>query len=148
MWLLRLLLYFPADVRPKFLNHQCDGVITHLRSPHAGCIGHGAVGSGMVTVSRNARGDGAAKDFGNVELIVSGVSASNEDAADGVAGAIPEGAASGLKVAGILAEHGRKNCAGKKILDGAIGKIGAIALAISFGALPVAWFAVLRLADS
>ena len=45
-------------------------------------------------------------------------------------------------------ENGRKNCPGKKVLNGPVGESGAKALSVTLSALSIAWFAVLGLAHS
>ena len=102
----------------------------------------------MVGISRDSRSLGTSEDFGKIELAMPGVRSSYEDAADGIAGAVPESSVAVLEVARILSQNRRQNRAGKKILDGAVSEGRAVTLAIAFGALSVAWFAIFSLADT
>src|SRR5579864_3320295 len=61
---------------------------------------------------------------------------------------MPKSPLTRLEKARILVQQGGKNKSGHVVLDGAVRKIRSVTLAITFGALPVTRFAVLRLADA
>src|ERR1700690_3496012 len=141
-----LLAQLAANVGPEFFHHDRDGVVANLRSPYAGCVRQSAIGTGMVTVGGNGGRSGTAQNLREVELLVSGIGAGDNDAADGVSGTMPKSALALLKETRVLVEQGRENSLGHEVFDSAIGKGGSETLSIALGALSVAGFAVLSLA--
>src|SRR5271165_6198638 len=65
------LVQFAANVRPELFHHDGQCVVADLRSPHAGGVADIAIASGMITVGRNSRRQGAAQHFRDIELLVS-----------------------------------------------------------------------------
>ena len=159
-----LFLQLAANIGPEFLDHESDRVVAHLRTPNAGGIGQGAIAgivlgnphtvktiertAGVVAVSRDGGGDGAAKHLGKVELPLARIAASDDDAAGGVAGARDKAPLGLREKARILMENGGTDRSHKKVFNGAIRSVGAVALAVRFPALTEAGFAVLGLADT
>lgn len=159
-----MLAYLAADIGPEFLDDECECVVTDLRSPHADSIFQGTVtgvvprialavksikrAARVVAIRRNGRSEGGANDFRVVKLIVTGVGAGHEGAADGVSGAMNEAALSGLKKAGILVKDGGEDRADNEILDRSIGEVGGVAFAVTGRALAEPRLAVFRLANT
>ena len=81
-----------------------------------------------------------------VELLVPGIGAGDNDAADGVSGPMPKSALALLKETRVLVKNGRENCLDHEVFDGAVGSGRSETFRVSLGALSVAGFAVLRLA--
>src|ERR1700678_2232801 len=117
--------HLAVNVGPELLYHVGNRVIAHLRSPYAGSIRKRAVGcivninhrvrrgvvaSGdkgarMVGVGGDGGRQGAAKNFGVVELRVAGIGARDNDSADRITSAAPESAFAGLKKSWILVQQ-------------------------------------------
>src|SRR5208282_2182523 len=96
----------------------------------------------MIAIGGNASGKRAAENLRIVELLLSGIGASDKDPADGVTGTVGEPAFAGLKEARVLVKYGGKDCAGHKVLDGAVGKSGAEAFPVTLGPLAIAGLAI------
>src|ERR1700683_4670854 len=100
----------------------------------------------MIAIGRDGCSHPASQDFAIVEGIVSGIRTRNEEAAQRVTGAMRESSFAQLIIPRIGAHDGGNNGVDHIILNSAVGESRSVALSISFRALAVSGFAVLRLA--
>lgn len=84
------LVQLATDVGSKFVEDQPHRVISDLSAPYACCIRYSAIGVWEVGIGRDTRGQRTSYDFGKIELRVAGIATGHDDAAHGVAGAIPQ----------------------------------------------------------
>ena len=89
-----------------------------------------------------------ADNFGEIELRGAGVAARDEDAADGVRGALPKSALTHLKIARILMKSGSEDGLREEIFNGAVSESNAISLGVAFYALAEFLIVVLQLANT
>src|SRR5450755_143082 len=101
----------------------------------------------MVAVSGDGGCHGGAHHFGEVEFTLPRIASRNNNPAGGIGRSREKAALRLWKKARVLMKNRRKDSANKEILDRAIGRVRSVALAIAFGSLSVAGFAVFGLTD-
>src|ERR1700691_2140481 len=100
----------------------------------------------MIAIGGDCCSHPAPQDFPIVEGIVAGIRPRNEETAQRVTGAVHKSSFPQLIIARIEAPNCGNNGIDHIILNRAVGESGSVALEISFRALGVSGFAVLRLA--
>ena len=108
------------DVGPEFFDDEGDAVDANVDAPVADDGGGVALAAGVVE-GGDAGGGASAYDFAGVEDFVAGIVTGDDDAADGVAGALPEAAAAEGVIAVVLAGDGGDDGFDHEVLDGLIG---------------------------
>src|ERR1700733_416644 len=102
----------------------------------------------MIAIGRNTGGQGTPEDLRNIELMVPGIGAGDQDPADRVCGTMNKATLAQLEIARVLMKHGRKNGAGHEVLDGSVGGGRPKSFSITFRPLAVAGLTIFRLADT
>jgi len=108
------------DVGPEFFHDEGNAVDADVDAPVTDDGGGVTLAAGVVE-GRDACGGACAYNFAGVEDIVAGIIARDDDAADGVAGALPEAAATEGVIAVVLVGDGRHDPFHQDVLDGLIG---------------------------
>src|ERR1700722_9037309 len=93
------------NVRPEFLEDDCQRVVGDLRAPDAGRVADGFIRVRMIAVGRDCRRCGAAQDFGKIEFPVSGVAARDENPAHRIFRSTPEPARAFREEPGVLTKE-------------------------------------------
>ena len=94
-----------VDVRPELFDYEGDGVDADVETPLVGGVAEGALADWVVEAGEAGGGAGA-DYFAGVEDLVAGVGAGDDDAAEGVAGALEEAAVAEGVVAVVLVGDG------------------------------------------
>ena len=98
---------FAAEVGPELFGFEGEGVDGDLGFPGAQAVGQSAAGGGFVEI-RERGGGGVAGKFGVVDLLLSGVPASDENPGARIGEPAEKAAVTALKVARVLAEKRRE----------------------------------------
>src|SRR5579859_1841248 len=138
--------HFSANVRPKFLQLVGKAIPKNQESESTRLASRGAIRRHVINVGKRG-GSGVSHGLGNVEAVVTGIRARDEQPLHPVIGALPETAFAHLVVAGILVEQARENRDGHVRADTVVGKIRAITLAVRGPALAPFFGVVFRLGD-
>src|ERR1700734_321385 len=102
----------------------------------------------MVAVDRHHRRRARSKDFRDVELVSTIVALHNHQPLQHPSSAVAETSLPDAEVARVLFEYHRKTELHHVTLNGPVAELAGVPLGVPFGALPVPFFAVLRLTDA
>lgn len=108
-----------VDVGPELFDLERERVDGDIEAPLAAGVAEGAFGGGVVEVG-DARGGTGAEDFAGVEDFLAGVRAGDDDAAEGIAGALEEAAVAEGVIAVVLMRDGRDDGFREEVFAGLV----------------------------
>ena len=109
-----------VDVGPEFFDDEGERVDADVRAPLGAEVSDRALAAGVVSGGDRA-GCARAEDFADVEGFIAGIVPGDDDAGDGIPGALPEAAAAEGVIAIVLVGNSRDDAFDEEVLDGLIG---------------------------
>jgi len=138
--------HLPAKVGPKLLGHIARHIQQGVGAPDAEGGAECALALRMIRV-RDARCDAVPHDFGVIELTLAAIRASDEDAACGVHGAVPDAPSAELEIPRVLTQQRREYRRRHQGADSRVRVQRGIAPRVALYTLTVGRVAVTRLPD-